>query len=68
MTFNINQRIQSHNSGLVKATKYKRPYKLVFSQQFDNALVAHKMELRIKKWKRRDFIDKIVKDGFIKTK
>ena len=62
-TSNLNKRLKFHNSGYVKATKYRRPYKLVFKQEFDNINIAHKAELKIKSWKRRDFIEKIIKDG-----
>jgi putative endonuclease len=65
-TKNLHQRIKFHNSGNVKSTKYKKPYILVFSQEFDNISIAHKVELRIKKWKRKDFIEKIIKDQRIK--
>lgn len=62
-TRNIHQRIRFHNSGYVKATRNKRPYKLVFQQEFDNIDSAHKAELKIKSWKRKDFIEKIIRDG-----
>jgi putative endonuclease len=66
ITTNLAQRIRFHNSGYVKATKYKKPYKLVFRQEFQNIHLAHKAELKIKSWKRKDFIDKIIKDGYLK--
>lgn len=66
-TSNLDKRLKFHNSGYVKATKYKRPYKLVFCQKFDNIEIAHKAELKIKKWKRKDFIEKIIKDGKFKS-
>jgi putative endonuclease len=66
ITSNIDLRLKFHNTGNVKATRYKRPYKLVFKQEFDNINTAHKAELKIKSWKRRDFIEKIIKDGRFK--
>lgn len=66
-TSNLKERLHFHNSGYVKATKYKRPYELVFSQEFDNINIAHKAELKIKSWKRRDFIERIIKDGKLKS-
>ncbi len=62
----VGRRLKQHNSGNVKATKYKRPYKLEFNQEFSNTSVARKIEFRLKKWKRRDFIENIIKDGFIR--
>lgn len=66
ITTNINQRLNFHNNGYVKSTKNKRPYKLVFTQEFENINIAHKAELKIKSWKRKDFIEKIIKDGELK--
>ena len=65
-TSDIETRLRFHNSGQVKATKYKRPYKLVFKQEFNDIDTAHRVELKIKGWKRKDFIEKIIKDGKIK--
>ena len=65
-TSDIETRLKFHNSGRVKATKYKRPYKLVFKQEFGDIKKAHQAELKIKSWKRRDFIEKIIKDGRFK--
>jgi len=64
-TENLNQRFLQHNKGVIKATKYKRPYEIVFYQEFDNLLKAKSVEKTIKKWKRKDFIEKIIKDGKI---
>jgi putative endonuclease len=61
------ERFKQHNKGFVKATKYKRPYKLVFKQEFKNIKIAQKMEIKIKKWKRKDFVVKIIEDGKIKS-
>jgi len=58
----VDKRIGQHNSGNVKATRYKRPFGLVFKQEHENMIQAHRAELKIKSWKRKDFIDKIVKD------
>ncbi len=63
---NVDKRLKQHNSGQVKATRYKRPYKLVFKQEFDSIDIAHKAELKIKSWKRKDFIEKIISDGYLK--
>lgn len=65
---NPDRRLTDHNSGKVKATKYKAPYIEVFRQKFDNEGIARKMESKLKSWKRRDFIDKIIQDGKITVK
>lgn len=65
---NLINRIKQHNAGKVKSTCNKRPYKLVFNQEFDNLLSAHKAELIIKKWKRKDYIKKVIINKHFKTK
>lgn len=67
-TTNIDIRLKQHNQGAVKATKNIRPLRLVFKQGYPKIQIAKKIELRLKKFKRRDFIVKIIKDGRIKMK
>ncbi len=65
-TDNYKKRISQHNSGNVTFTRNIRPLKLVLVQEYSNIKQARKIEKRLKALKRRDYIDKIVKDGFIK--
>ena len=62
-TTNLESRINQHNHGQTKSTKYKKPYKLVFNQEFSTINDAHKAELKIKKWKQKAYIEKIIEDG-----
>jgi len=41
---------------------------LVLSQEYDSLEMARSIERRIKKLKRKNYIEKIVKDGYIKMK
>ncbi len=41
---------------------------LVFNQQYDSLPEARKIELKLKKLKRHDYIEKIIQDGFIKMR
>lgn len=43
-TNNLEERLRRHNSGQVIATKYRRPLKLLFSEQFETAKEAKKRE------------------------
>ncbi|MDO8621360.1 MAG: GIY-YIG nuclease family protein [Candidatus Levybacteria bacterium] len=43
-TNNINSRLKLHNSGRVKATKYRAPLKLLFSEEFQAEWEAKKRE------------------------
>ncbi|MDP2938965.1 MAG: GIY-YIG nuclease family protein [Candidatus Omnitrophota bacterium] len=65
-TTEINRRVNQHEIGSVKATRPLRPIKLEFFQEYDNINLARKIEHKLKKFKRKDFLEKIIKDGFIK--
>ena len=45
-----------------------KSFNLVFSQKYENLKNAGKVESRLKKLKRHNYIDNIVKDGFIRIK
>ena len=64
---NPKYRLIQHNNGNVKATKNKKPYKLVFTQGFNSLDAAKKVERKLKGWKRKDFIKKIIEDGKIRS-
>ena len=64
-TSNLEARLWRHNQGYEKATKPYRPYKIVFRQECSSINEARLLELKIKKWKRKDFILKIIHSGVI---
>lgn len=47
-TENLTARLQKHNSGQVTSTKYRRPLKLLFSEEFETAQEAKQRELWFK--------------------
>ena len=65
-TDNFTQRIKQHRAGQVHTTKRLLPVELVFKQDCKDVKIARYVEKRIKKLKRRDYIQKIVSDGYIK--
>lgn len=65
-TKNIDKRLLKHNLGYVKATRNFRPYILKLSQEYKTITDARNIEYRIKNLKRRDYIKKIIDDGYIK--
>ena len=67
-TTNIVRRIKQHQQGHTPSTKKLGKMELVFSQKFDNLDMARKIEMKLKKLKRKDYIEKIIKDGIIKMK
>ena len=66
-TIHIATRFNEHNNGLVKATKYLVPWKLVFSKKYGTIHEARQVEYKLKKFKSRKIIERIIKDGEIKT-
>lgn len=67
-TFDIEKRIKQHLNGYTHSTKRLGSFVLVFSQKFESLQDARSVEYKLKKLKRKDYIDKIVEDGFIKIK
>jgi putative endonuclease len=64
---NPKKRLLGHNLGRSIYTKRNLPYKLVFTQEVESLSKARLVETEIKKWKRKDFIEKIIRDGKIKS-
>jgi putative endonuclease len=44
-TNNIQRRFDQHNAGLVRSTKYRTPFKLLFTENFTTSQEARKREL-----------------------
>lgn len=59
-TSNIVKRLQQHNNGIVKATKYRRPYKVVYTEAHSEATEARKREYFIKSQKSRKFVEELI--------
>lgn len=64
-TIDIINRLILHNKGLVKATSRLRPYRLMLKQQVPTTTEAKQVEFRMKRLKRRDYIEKMIRDGYI---
>ena len=64
-TVDVIRRMQRHDQGQVFSTKRYGPWKLVLQQEFQSVGLARKMELKLKKLKRKDYIEKVVKGGVI---
>jgi putative endonuclease len=59
-TQDLNERLQRHNEGRSKYTKAKRPWQLVFHEEYPDRSSAVKRELQIKSRKNRKFIERLV--------
>ena len=60
-TQNLIQRIERHNQGRSKYTKSKRPWQLVYYEEYPDRSSATKREYEIKGKKRKAFIDQLVR-------
>lgn len=65
-TTNIKQRLAHHKAGYTPSTKRYKKIKLVFLQEFPSLKTARKIETRLKNYKRKDFIEKIINDKIIR--
>ena len=65
-TDNIERRLKAHSHGHSKTTKRMESPTLVLSQEYPSLIEARRIENRLKKMKRKDYIVKIVADGYIK--
>lgn len=65
-TIDFKKRFDQHQRGNVTSTKIHRPYKVMLVQQYKSITQAKQIEYKLKRLKRRDYIDKIITDGYIK--
>lgn len=62
------KRLTEHNLKKVKSTRNKAPWELKFYQKYPNIKLARQIEYKLKKLKRKDYLEKIIRDGYIKLK
>ena len=60
-TENFENRLELHNAGKVKSTKSSKPLQRVFIQNFPTLQEARRMEVKVKKWKSRRAIERLIK-------
>lgn len=65
-TKNWERRLKEHQAGKTKSLRAILPVKVVFKQKFSDLATAKRIEIKLKKLKRRDYLEKIIKDGYIK--
>ena len=66
-TTDIERRFKQHQQGKHHSSKRFPNPQLVFKQQCDSIEIARRVERRLKSFKRKDYIEKIVKDGVIRN-
>ena len=67
-TNDLKRRLKQHETGHTQTTRNWKIYELIFKQEYPNLLDARRMEKKMKNWKRKDYIEKIVRDGYNKTR
>jgi len=65
-TTDIQRRLKQHRVKHTATTHRMKIPKLVFSQEYPSIEIARKVERKIKKLKRKDYIEKMVAEGYIK--
>lgn len=63
---NLERRIKQHAAGHTQTTSRMIQPRLVFFQKYDTLNQARRVERRLKNLKRKDYIEKIIQDGYIK--
>jgi putative endonuclease len=57
----IEERLKAHNSGKCKYTKNRRPWVLIYKEEFPSLSEARKRETFLKTGQGREFLDKVLK-------
>ncbi|MEK6582550.1 MAG: GIY-YIG nuclease family protein [Nitrospirota bacterium] len=59
-TNNLQKRLIRHNQGRSQYTKPKRPWKLLYSEEFESRSMAVKREVALKSLHRKDLLLKLI--------
>ena len=63
---NLERRLIQHKNGHTQTTRNMGEVKIVLAQEYSSLSLARKIENRLKNLKRKDYIEKIVNDGYIR--
>ncbi len=67
-TVDLHARWRHHEGGFTHSTKRFGPLRIVLTQEYTTIEEARYVERRIKELKRKDYIEQMVKDGYIKIR
>ena len=65
-TDNLERRLHQHALGHTQTTRNMESYVLVLAQNYPSLEIARKIERKIKKLKRKDYVEKMIKEGYIR--
>ena len=60
ITSNLENRVNYHNKGKVKSTKFSKPWVLIYKESYSTLSEANKREREIKNWKSRKAIERLI--------
>ena len=60
------RRLYYHQKGFVKATRNNRPLKVAYTQEYSRLVDARRVEYKLKRFKNKRIIDKIVMEQEIR--
>ena len=62
---NVERRLKEHNLGKSKYTKATRPFKLVYTEEYETNILARQRELYLKRLKSRVYIEKLINEKWV---
>ena len=60
-TQDLDARLKRHNQGRSKYTKARRPWELIYYEEYPNRLTATKREKKVKSRKSKQYIESLVR-------
>ena len=60
-TSNLKIRLDYHNKGQSKYTRTKRPWKLLYYEEFSTLSLARQREKQVKSWKSREAVERLIR-------
>jgi len=67
-TTDITSRLKHHAGGYTPSTNKLGYDSCIFKQEYKTLKEARSIERKVKNLKRRDYVEKIIKDGYVKMK
>ena len=58
--------LNNTKNGHTQTTRNMNDFEIVLKQEYESLKLARKIELKIKKLKRKDYIEKMINDGYIR--
>ena len=65
-TDNLERRLRQHALGHTQTTRNMESCVLVLTQNYPSLEIARKIERKIKNLKRKDYVEKMIKEGYIR--